>query len=82
MACRRLRTYFPGKNCTRYRFVPFELVVRGNKMGGILWTIIVILFVLWLIGFLMHVGGGLIHILLVIAIIVLIVNLLTGRRTV
>jgi uncharacterized membrane protein YtjA (UPF0391 family) len=51
-------------------------------MGGILWTIIVILFVLWLIGLLMHVGGGLIHILLVIAVIVLIINLITGRRTV
>ena len=51
-------------------------------MGGILWTIIVILFVLWLIGLLMHIGGGLIHILLVIAIVVFIINLLTGRRTV
>jgi len=51
-------------------------------MGGILWTIIVILFVLWLIGLLMHIGGGLIHILLVIAVIVLIINLITGRRTV
>jgi hypothetical protein len=50
-------------------------------MGGILWTVISVLFVLWLIGFLMHIGGGLIHILLVIAVIVLVVNLLTGRRT-
>jgi hypothetical protein len=49
-------------------------------MGNILWTIIVVLFVLWLLGFLLHVGGGLIHLLLVIAVIVLIVNLLTGRR--
>ncbi|MBV8081887.1 MAG: lmo0937 family membrane protein [Candidatus Eremiobacteraeota bacterium] len=47
-----------------------------------LWTIIVILFVLWLLGFLLHFGGGLIHLLLVIAVIVLIVNLITGRRTV
>ncbi len=45
-----------------------------------LWTIIVILFVLWLLGFSMHIGGGLIHLLLVIAVIVLIFNLLTGRR--
>ena len=50
-------------------------------MGNLLWTIIVILFVLWLLGFLLHVGGGLIHLLLVIAVIVLIVNLVTGRRT-
>jgi uncharacterized protein DUF5670 len=44
-----------------------------------LWTIITILFVLWLLGFIGHVGGGLIHILLVAAVIVFIVNLLTGR---
>jgi hypothetical protein len=45
-----------------------------------LWTIIVILFVLWLLGFTLHLGGGLIHILLVLAVIVLIFNLLSGRR--
>jgi hypothetical protein len=50
-------------------------------MAGILWAIIVILVVLWFIGFLLHVGGGLIYILLVVALIVLIYNLLTGRRT-
>ena len=49
-------------------------------MGGILWTIIVVLVVLWLLGFLaFHVGGGLIHLLIVIALILLVVNLLTGR---
>ncbi len=51
-------------------------------MGGLLWTIIVILFVLWLIGLLTHIGGGLIHILLVIAVVVFIFNLIAGRRTV
>jgi Family of unknown function (DUF5670) len=45
-----------------------------------LWTIIVILLVLWLLGLLVHIGGSFIHILLVIAVIVLIVNLLQGRR--
>jgi hypothetical protein len=45
-----------------------------------LWTIIVILFILWLLGFTLHIGGGLIHILLVLAVIVLIFNLLSGRR--
>ena len=46
-----------------------------------LWTIIVILLVLWLLGaFVVPVGGSLIHLLLVIAVIVLIVNLVTGRR--
>lgn len=46
-----------------------------------LWTIFVILLVLWLLGFSFHVAGGLIHLLLVIAVIVLIINLLSGRRT-
>jgi hypothetical protein len=49
-------------------------------MGGILWTIIVILFVLWLLGLLLHFGGALIHIALVVAVILVIVNLLTGRK--
>jgi Family of unknown function (DUF5670) len=48
-------------------------------MGGILWTIITVLVVLWLVGFLVHIGGGLIHLLLVIAVILVVVNLLTGR---
>ena len=45
-----------------------------------LWTIIVVLFILWLLGFSLHVGGGLSHILLVLAGIVLIFNLRSGRR--
>jgi hypothetical protein len=45
-----------------------------------LWTIIVILLVLWLLGFAMDVAGGLIHILLVIALVVIVMRLLTGRR--
>jgi hypothetical protein len=45
-----------------------------------LWTIFVILLVLWLLGFSLHIGGGLIHILIVIAVVVLIFNLISGRR--
>jgi Family of unknown function (DUF5670) len=45
-----------------------------------LWTIIVILVVLWLLGFSFHVGGALIHLLLVIAVVVLLYNLFIGRR--
>ena len=46
-------------------------------------TIAIILFVLWLLGaFAFHVGGGLIHILLVIAIIVVIWNFIAGRRAI
>jgi hypothetical protein len=45
-----------------------------------LWTIFVILVVLWLLGFSFHIGGSLIHIIIVIAVIVLIFNLISGRR--
>ena len=49
-------------------------------MAGLLWTIIVILVVIWLVGFLLvHVGGSLIHLILVIAVILLIINLVSGR---
>jgi Family of unknown function (DUF5670) len=48
-------------------------------MARILWTIIVVLFAFWLIGFLVHFGGGLIHLLLLVAVILIVVNLLTGR---
>jgi Family of unknown function (DUF5670) len=47
-----------------------------------LWTIFVVLLILWLLGFSLHVAGGLIHILLVIALVVLVINLLSGRRAV
>jgi hypothetical protein len=45
-----------------------------------LWTIFVILLVLWLLGFSLHVAGSLIHLLLVVALVVLVINLITGRR--
>jgi Family of unknown function (DUF5670) len=54
----------------------------GTKGENMLWTVFVILLVLWLLGFGFHVAGSLIHILLVIALIVLVINLVSGRRTV
>jgi hypothetical protein len=45
-----------------------------------LWTILVVLVILWLLGFSLHIAGGLIHILLVAALLVLVFNLVTGRR--
>ncbi|MDP1026132.1 lmo0937 family membrane protein [Sphingomonas sp. KR1UV-12] len=45
-----------------------------------LWTIVIILVILWLLGFSLHVAGGLIHILLIIALIVGLVQLFSGRR--
>ena len=47
-----------------------------------LWTIVVLLLILWLLGFTMHVAGGLIHVLLVIALVVVVFRLLSGRRVV
>jgi hypothetical protein len=46
-----------------------------------LWTIGVVLFILWLLGFSMHIGGGLIHLLLVVGLVMLVINLVSGRRT-
>lgn len=49
-------------------------------MAGLVWGIIVILFVVWLLGgFVMHFGGSLIHLLVVIAVVLLIYNIMTGR---
>ena len=45
-----------------------------------LWTIFVLLLILWLLGFSLHVAGGLIHLLLVVALVVLVINLFSGRR--
>ncbi len=47
-----------------------------------LWTLIVLLFLFWLIGFAFDVAGGIIHVLLVIAAVLFLVNLISGRRTV
>jgi hypothetical protein len=47
-----------------------------------LWTIFVVILILWLLGFSLHVAGGLIHLLLVIALVVLVINLVSGRRMV
>ncbi len=46
-----------------------------------LWTIVVVLLVLWLIGLLADVAGGLIHLLLVVALVVFLINLFRGRTT-
>lgn len=46
-----------------------------------LYAVVGILLVLWLLGFSMHVGGGLIHALLVIAAVVFLFNLIAGRRS-
>jgi Family of unknown function (DUF5670) len=49
-------------------------------VSSLLWTIISILLAFWLVGLIAHIGGGLIHLLLVVAGVVFIAQLLTGRR--
>ena len=46
-----------------------------------LWTLVVLLLLFWVLGFAFHVAGGIIHLLLVIAVVLFLVNLLSGRRT-
>jgi Family of unknown function (DUF5670) len=54
---------------------------RSEEAGRMLWTVFIILVVLWLAGFGFHVAGDLIHLLLLAAVIVLLYNFVTGRRT-
>ena len=51
-------------------------------MSNIICSAAGVLLILWLLGFSVNVGGGLIHILLVLALIAIVYNLLTGRRIV
>jgi hypothetical protein len=46
-----------------------------------LWAIFVIILILWLLGFSFHIAGGLIHLLLIVALIVLVFNLISRRRS-
>ncbi|MBZ5657424.1 MAG: lmo0937 family membrane protein [Acidobacteriia bacterium] len=46
-----------------------------------LWTILVILGILWLLGFSLHLGGSLIHLLLIVALVIFIINLVGGRQS-
>ena len=50
-------------------------------MASLLWLIVVVLVALWLIGLVAGIAGGFIHLLLVIALVVILYNLLVGRRT-
>jgi hypothetical protein len=54
----------------------------AREVTLMLWTIFAILLILWLLGWGFNVAGNLIHMLLVIALVVAVINLITGRRTV
>jgi hypothetical protein len=47
-----------------------------------LWTLVAVFLILWLLGFSLSIGGGLIHLLLVVALILVVLNLVSGRRVV
>jgi hypothetical protein len=47
-----------------------------------LWTIVAVLLILWLLGFSLSLGGGLLHLLLVVALVCVVINLLQGRRAI
>jgi uncharacterized protein DUF5670 len=70
---------------TAIAFVPTKIWGRGKQKeeDEMLWTIFVILLVLWLLGVVSsYTVGGFIHILLVLALVVLLINIIGGRRTV
>jgi hypothetical protein len=73
------RKYRPNK---RTRHSGHEAVSNSTHPQTMLWTIFVILLILWLIGLVSGTTlSGFIHILLVIAVVVLIINLIQGKRT-
>jgi hypothetical protein len=61
-------------------FHQVQLALTGQE-ANMLWTILVVLLILWLLGFSLHIGGALIHLLLVVGLVVLVINLLSGRRS-
>jgi hypothetical protein len=70
-------------NAAQYRQrEPAKMVMTLQvKETNMLWTIFVVLLILWLLGFSLHIAGGLIHLLLVVALVVLVINLLSGSRS-
>jgi hypothetical protein len=46
-----------------------------------LWTILVVLLIFWALGLGFHVGGSLIHLLLIVGLVILVINLVSGRRS-
>jgi fatty acid desaturase len=59
-----------------------DRATQAKGIAAMLWTILVILLALWLLGLIASVGGAFIHLLLVLALIVIVAQFLSGRRTV
>jgi hypothetical protein len=60
-------------------FISAILIRKGSVI--MLWTVFVVILLLWVLGFAFDIAGGLIHILLVLALISLVYNLFAGRRS-
>jgi magnesium-transporting ATPase (P-type) len=56
------------------------VTTRRARKGTMLWTLIAVFLILWLLGFSLSIGGILIHLLLVVALVVFVINLMKGRR--
>jgi hypothetical protein len=60
-----------------------QRMTLNKEKANMLWTILVILLIMWLLGLVSgYTVGGFIHLLLVLALVIFVINLLTGRRTV
>jgi hypothetical protein len=68
----------PGPPAVSFRI---HVLANEHRRLDMLWTIFVVLLILWLLGFSLHIGGALIHLLLVVGLVVLVINLLSGRRS-
>jgi hypothetical protein len=66
--------------CRNFAVFIWPKTLNGPNIDAMLWTIVVILVVLWALGLFTHVAGGLIHLLLVVAVVLILVNLIRGRR--
>ena len=53
---------------------------NGHRRNAMLWTIVALFLILWLLGFSLSIGGSMIHLLLVVALVVVVINLVNGRR--
>jgi len=53
---------------------------NGHRRKTMLWTIVAVFLILWLLGFSLGLGGNLIHLLLVVALVVFVINLVSSRR--
>jgi len=70
---------FESENLVRHKPLTRGLLVRLET--AMLWTILVVLCILWLLGVVTsYTAGGLIHILLLVALVILVINLVSGRR--